>query len=338
MSQRRPVQRRLCVVLLLLWTVAGCGLVGLRLPSTTPAQPSAPAPIATAAPPPDAPQPTPRPPAVTAIAVTPDGAVWYAFGNRTWPASGGGLERLEGDEVTVFTMADGLPDENVQVLAAAPDGTLWVGAGCHVARFADGAWEEVGEGCEHAQSTVLDIAFDPGGAVWVAAPFALWRVEGDEWTSEERMADSLAVDPDGLLWVAGWTGEQGGQFVARFDGEEWRTFDVYELFAEGVRSLVRPAQYAVCGATSYHGVVCFDGDRWLELSTEDGLPSNRVLDLAVAPDGVLWAVTDVGVAHLDEGQWRIVEDAPERARVIAFGPDGATWFGTASGPERLDLE
>jgi ligand-binding sensor domain-containing protein len=245
---------------------------------------------------------------------------------------------LQDGEVTVFDVRDGVPDENVQVLQVAPDGSLWIGAGCHVARFVDGGWEQLGDECEQTRSTVLGIAFDPEGAAWIAAPFALWLVEAETWSAEERMVGSLAVAPDGLLWVAGWTGEQGGQYVAHFDGLGWREFDVDEQLGEGLNNLVTPPQYAVCGATFYRGVVCYDGDRWVELSTEDGLPSNRVLDLAVAPDGTLWAVTDNGVARLDGERWHMVPEAPRWSRVMAFAPDGSAWFGTADGPARLGLQ
>ena len=282
--------------------------------------------------PPLAPQPTPVPPRVTTMGVALDGAVWYAFGNRTSPPSGGeGVERLASGQVTAFTTADGLPHDNVQVLEVAPDGTVWVGAGCAVARFDGDQWQQVGPGCDDALGTVLDIAIAPDGAVWVAGPFDLYRLEGDSWEVLDPMVRSIAFAWDGTLWASGWTGRQDGQYVGRFDGSEWETYNTMELFSEPVGKVAVTPDGDVWGSTSYHGVVSFDGVEWEEHSTEDGLPSNRILDLAVSPSGEVWAVTDRGVARLDGSSWQIVEGAPPWARLLAFGPDGTAWFGTDAG-------
>ena len=89
----------------------------------------------------------------------------------------------------------------------------------------------------------------------------------------------------------------------------------------------------VWGATAYHGVVCFDGQDWTEHSTEDGLPSNRILQLVLGTDGTLWALTDRGVARFDGQGWAKEAAAPMTARAMAIAPDGTLWFATALGLE-----
>jgi ligand-binding sensor domain-containing protein len=56
---------------------------------------------------------------VNAIAVAPDGALWFG----TW----GGVSRFDGKHWTTYTTADGLADNAVWTIAVAPDGALWFG-------------------------------------------------------------------------------------------------------------------------------------------------------------------------------------------------------------------
>jgi hypothetical protein len=77
----------------------------------------------------------------TTIAVA-ETSVWVGFGSS--PGVGGGVWRYDGEKWEAFTQADGFPiGDGVQVLRAAPDGSVWAGAGCQVARFADGLWTKM---------------------------------------------------------------------------------------------------------------------------------------------------------------------------------------------------
>ena len=303
------------------------------LPSPTPVGQPLPTPTATIS----APQPTAVPPAITTIAVTPDGAVWYAYGNLTWPThGGGGVKRFVDGQTSSFGLADGLPHEHVQLLKVAPDGVLWADAERHLARFDGRAWETIACVGEHTRNIVLDLAVAPDGTVWAASPFALVGFDGQSCMALERMTRSVAFAPDGTLWVSGWEGGQDSWYVGSWNGSTWTTHNTIELFDESVSEVVVTADGRVCGATAYHGVVCFDGQEWTEYTTEDDLPSNRILDLALAPDGTLWALTDRGVARFDGQVWVEEHSAPPTARAMSIGPDGTIWFATAMGLEHTE--
>jgi ligand-binding sensor domain-containing protein len=124
---------------------------------------------------------------------------------------------------------------------------------------------------------------------------------------------------------------QGSAFVGSFDGTQWTTHNTIELFEEAVGRIAVTAEGQVWGSTMRHGVVSFDGDEWREYTTADGLPSNQIIDLAVSPNGVVWAVTDYGVAYLDGREWNALDDAPNWITRIAFASDGTVWFGTSTG-------
>jgi hypothetical protein len=339
-SKRMSIPSGIIVVLaVLLATACGTFEVGIiSNTSGTQATPTGPGkPVATpVAPTPSAsaaiPQPTARPSEVTTVAVTPDGAVWYGFGLRVWPAAGGGgVKRRFGGAVTHFGFDDGLPDERVQLLKVAPDGVLWAGAGRYLATFNGRAWEVIQPVARYIDSAVVDITFTPDGAVWIASPFELVRFDGRSVTMYGQMVHALAVAPDGAIWAAGWEGLQDSAYVGRFDGLDWTTHNTIEAFQERVAKMAITPDGLVWGATGRHGVVRFDGESWREYTTADGLPSNAIVDIGVAPDGLLWAVTDYGVAYFDGSAWASVDDAPGWITAMAFAPDATIWFGTSTG-------
>lgn len=47
--------------------------------------------------------------------------------------------------------------------------------------------------------------------------------------------------------------------------------------------------------------------RWVNFTTESGLPSNNVFDVIETPDSTLWAVCDAGIAWYDGFQWNPVQ-------------------------------
>ena len=64
---------------------------------------------------------------VEAIAVAPDGVVWFGTYD--------GASRFDGKSWTTFREGDGLPDDLVGAVAIAPDGAVWFGTEYGVSRY-----------------------------------------------------------------------------------------------------------------------------------------------------------------------------------------------------------
>jgi ligand-binding sensor domain-containing protein len=276
---------------------------------------------------------------VTSVAVTPDGAAWFGFGDHSTSTPGGGLSRFDGQGWQHF-----LDDAEVNVLAVAPDGSLWAAVGCGLRRFEDIAWETVA-GCGEVlpPGNVLDIAFTPDGAIWVANGYGLARFDGRSWLVHDKLINSLEVAPDGSLWMNGWEGLEDSFYVARFDGENWTMYSTSDSFPGPFMVRAVTPDGLVWGTVPERGLASFDGGSWTDgeswtvHTTADGLPLDNVNVLAVAPDGALWVGTNSGAARFDR------ESPPDKAwiayttenglasntvRAIAFGPNGEVWFGT----------
>jgi hypothetical protein len=64
------------------------------------------------------------------------------------------------------------------------------------------------------------------------------------------------------------------------------------------------------------------GDTWTHFDDRVDLPG-ELQDLALAPDGTLWATTEQGIWRFDGSRWGLAESGDFHS--IAFGPDGGIW-------------
>jgi ligand-binding sensor domain-containing protein len=274
----------------------------------------------------------------TSVAVTPDGAAWFGFGDDSLPTPGGGLSRFDGRDWQYF-----LDGAEVGALAVAPDSSLWAGAGCTVQRFDAVAWETVARCGDLPAGNVRDVVFTPDGAAWVATGHGLARFDGQSWTVHDKLVNSLVLAPDGVIWANGWEGLQGSQYVARFDGASWTTFKSADSYPGGFSVGAVTSDGRVWGVTSERRLASFDGRSWTDgqswrfYDTADGLPSDQIVDLVVAPDDALWAITDGGAACLDGTVWESIQLDPGLGTInaMAFAPDGSIWLGTSTGVAHL---
>jgi hypothetical protein len=188
-----------------------------REPDTNPPLPT-PSPSTTTSMPPNRP-PTPtidpqRPPGpgVTSSAVTPDGSLWYAF--DTFDGLGGsppgsqnhGLYRRLSGEILHYDIP-----ATIRVLEVAPDGNLYIGAGCGVLRYRDDVLESLLDiDCNPDQPVSglfpLDITFTNDGRAWVGGAYNLASYDSNGWTEYNIPARRVAIASDGTIWTYGWDG------------------------------------------------------------------------------------------------------------------------------------
>ena len=284
---------------------------------------------------------------VTSLAVTADGAAWFAAGDESLSTEGSGLSRFDGENWDYH-----LWDAEVGALAVAPDGSLWAGVGCAVQRYDGHAWQVVGR-CEEdvPPGDVLDIAFTPDGAAWVATGFGLARFGGDSWTVYDRLVHSIEATPDGAIWVSGWEGTQDSDYIARFDGAEWTTYRQVDSFPGRFTMRAGTPDGLIWGTVPGRGLASFDGRSWSGAgswsfytpATAWSLENMHLL--GAAPDGALWLGLESGVARFDPaaqaaqdvgadpaGAWTFYSAeqglSGGRFSAIAFGPDGEIWLDT----------
>ncbi len=262
------------------------------------------------------------------LAVAPDGAVWFSFGNYVWERpAGGGLSRYYEGQLAHFTTDDGLPGDNVQALRIAPDGSVWVGAFCGVARYDGRQWTILNDrsACDSIGGPVIDFAFTPDGSVWVGTSAGVARYKDQQWTRYSNLSGFLVTTRNGSVWATGLDGE--GVYLARFDGSSWTK--VKQPFAG---SLVYDSDGSLwlTERDFDHGnsqLTHFDGQSWNTVA----IPTKDWFNVAIAPDGIPWALTLQGVARFDGAQWRYDTGIPGDFTQMAFAPDGTLWLGGRGG-------
>ena len=207
-----------------------------------------------------------------ALTVDGDGAVWIGMLGDWWLARWDGRTFVRVDQNREVGGLSG-----PTVMAATPDGSIWIAERGYIQsdlyRYAGGSMEAVQIGdYQHVPSNP-------------SAPVGVFDLE---------------VAPNGDLWLAGFDEENRDQVVlARFDGEQWTTYD--QPFADQSHA---PELY---------------------------------FDLAVGPDGTLWVAFPGGLGSYDGTNWsvRATEFKAYEGGPVDVAPDGTVWYTDGDGLHTL---
>ncbi len=232
-----------------------------------------------------------------------------------WLGTGGGLIRVDGENMRYFFESDGLPDDRITSLFD-DNGTIWVGTrngvGCVVDNTVTAYKLEGGV----SANIVNDILVDRSGVLWVATNGGVARYDGVSWdyfTSRDELMDdrvtSMALDSGNRVWFCtseddkGMTVYEDGEFVwyTRFDG----SMPVHEINAVANDSEGRVWIGWDGGAAMY------ENDSWTTFGTVDGLASENVTNIWAGMNNTVWVkfadTNRKGVSRFSDGQWQSYE-------------------------------
>lgn len=264
-----------------------------------------------------------------------------------------------------YTVADGLPSDDVRCVAAA-GGRVWAGT-------AQGLAVREASGWRVADSRPVSACAAEGDGVLFAVPGAVMRTRGGAppvraaaLPAAAGEVYALAAAPGGKVLI----GAQGGLFDAA--GARLLASPVYaaavsasgEVAAGGAAGIFvngKP-QYPRQGARSWApvdvrgtvfdtaGRLCFfnpqglgcrqpDG-AWSLYTGEEGLPYSDATALARGEDSVLWLGTRRGAIRYDGRTWEYRQGSrwlpADDVRDIAVQADGTAWFATAKGVGQIE--
>jgi signal transduction histidine kinase/ligand-binding sensor domain-containing protein/CheY-like chemotaxis protein len=213
--------------------------------------------------------------------------------------AGAGLARWLGyEQWESWTRSEGLAGSNLQAIHCDRSGVLWVGTENGLQRIgADGkvsrAWTDR-DGL--AGSKVRAIVSAPGGEIWVgSSPGGVSRLDPSSGvirryrlgsTAEDNRVTSMALSPDGYLWVA----TLGALFrtaattpAVRFERQILPLSSSGEVFGQVLFDSKGRRWFA-----GSNGLLRMDRGQWTRFTTKDGLRSNRLATLVEGPDGAIW--------------------------------------------------
>ncbi|MBP7963932.1 MAG: hypothetical protein KA003_18255 [Caldilineaceae bacterium] len=283
-------------------------------------------------------------------------AVRLGAPDQIWVATDGdGVWRYDGTSWSQMTKTQGLADNHVWAVTAAPNGDLWAGTFAGVSRFNGTAWSTFTTTHGLPADYVRAVAVDASGNVWVGTlGGGLARYNGDSWTAfgtnnglPSQESRAVAVDPgDGHLWAG------AGSTLAEYDGNTWESKTLSAILPHNYVPYLAKDPAGSLWAGTHDGIMIHDAGGWESIpriTTADGLPSNHIQAIFFDADGNPWVGTDLGVAVRRNGVWQTLTE--ERTapldpngeglihnNVTAINQDraGNMWFGTWRGTSKWD--
>jgi len=301
-------------------------------------------------------------------------SVWAAArdaSGRMWVGTQAGLDYLEerGQKSERLTWRQQLAGLEIRALAAAPDGTLWIGGGNGGGlRHLDprtGSVQTFGPSQGLANDSVLHLTVDRDGRIWASTRAGLFRgvastskgavtrfeqVPLPGTTSSEGFLMTLQ-DSRGYLWACGDFG------LARYADGLWTRFTTKDGLKDnmvahvaedsdgslwvGYRDAYGLTHLTFTGTNVPAFAGGSDHPQVEHVNTGNGLESDKTLFLGRDRSGWLWVGTDHGVDVYDHTRWRhfghsdgLIWDDTNRNAFLAE-PSGGVWIGTSRGLSRF---
>ena len=281
-------------------------------------------------------------------------------GDYVWAGTSGGLvrwNRRDGSYVK-YTLADGLPTNDIWDIALDPKGQKWLATPAGVVRFDGQNWVTYTTADGLANDIVYAIVAEPNGHIWAGTDLGLSFYDGQGWkvvspwmegegSVTRPFVKALALDQQGRLWI----GTEGtglsrlalseptavvetGQID--FDKAAWKTYTEADGLLSNRISKLAIGQAGQVWAGTPFGLSRFDGQHWTNFTQADGLPSRIIKALAVDPAGRIWVSAHSyqggGVSWFDGQHWNpfLSEDGLNDQAVLALAGDeqGFLWLGT----------
>ncbi len=247
----------------------------------------------------------------------------------------------------VFTDRDGLPQNSVEGMAFSARGYLWACTRDGAARFDGASWRPVRMPDPSRSNWPRAVVTTPDGAVWFGTEGAgVQRLLAGSWTAYDQGCGlpsdnvrSLALAGPGSTDATLWVGTSEG--LASIGPAGCRRITAPGAPSdERVTSILETPDGTLWVGTDGAGLYRRRAAGWTRLTSEDGLPGDRVFALLPAPssptgEGVL-AGTSEGLAEVAAGVVREVGFAMEgrRPTVRALlggrtaGGQSVLWIGT----------
>jgi len=231
---------------------------------------------------------------VLAILADAKGHLWFGTYNR-------GLIRYDGKSFTHFTTLDGLVGNTIQTMMEDPKGRLWIGTNTWgtggVSRYDGTSFTNLTVEDGLAFDIVTALTEDHHGNIWIGTRWGdggVSRYDGNGFTNftvEDGLVNnnvvSMMTDTQGHIWI----GTESG--LSKYDGTMFTTLP--EFAGKSISTIIQDGRGQLWFGTANGGVIRMDGKAWTQMTTADGLPSNRVSALREDKAENIWIGTAEGL-------------------------------------------
>ena len=296
-----------------------------------------------------------------------------------WIGTSVGVHEIDLETRTVrntFTRDHGLANEYVFAIRVDHKGYKWFGTNAGgVSRYLDGEWKTFFPMHGLADYWVYSFAEQKDGTLWIGTWEGVNRVDpltGEFASYVDQLVNEwvygIAVDSFDRVWFA----TEGG--VSMYDGESWRAWTHEDGLGAPNAEQLPPSKNTGLGTRSRHdlgvlrgglatynpnyvfaihvdpddnvwagtwggGVALFDGERWKNYTTDDGLAANIVYSIAQDREGTFWFGTSRGLSRFDGESWHTFDRTTglfdDHVYAVTVAPNGDIWAGMRGGVVRI---
>ncbi|MBV9502876.1 MAG: ATP-binding protein [Acidobacteriaceae bacterium] len=224
-----------------------------------------------------------------------------------------GLNKIQGDRISVITSADGLPDDFIRSIYRDQDGSLWIGTRRGLCHLEAGRFISYGQSNGLGSDLIGSMARDQQGNLWIATLHGLSLMRDGKFSTfttknglSSDIITALITDPNGTLWI----GTQDGGLNEFRNGA---------FFSFGSSSGLPEAIYGLST----------DSSQGLWIASNSGIYRASTAQL----ESVASHRTDhVNVSVYGTGDGLPISECPSGGHpTISRGADGRMWFATLKG-------
>ncbi len=268
-----------------------------------------------------------------------------------WVGTSDGLARIDGFEPKTYrhraSDSSSVAGNEIQALAAGPDGSLWVGTSAGLSRYdpARDAFETI---TGLPSRNVLSLAADTLGGVWAGTADGVARVEPGTLEAVDLRVDGAGTVNALLLDNATlWLGTDDGLTRVDTATKRGRTFRP-DSAGTVVAALARSERGQVLVGTAGSGLFAFSpqSGRFAPIDIGDDLLATGVSAVFEDTGGTVWVGTvggglrrltpGAGIAVFRADPSTPTSLADDRVSVVFEDRQGILWAGTYGGLDRFD--
>lgn len=253
-----------------------------------------------------------------------------------WIGTSTGLCLLSNGVLSIFDREDGFSTSVITDIIEVQDESIWVATRNGLYQFLDPKFTTINDGSGiHFMQSIVE---DKKGTVWISKIEGLSRYQNGELKPfkgpSNEVLYGLYVDTDNVLWVGGLNA------LYYLVNDQWNTVRDENGNTFGVRGITRDFNGSLWMATvSDLGVKIFSGKSWKNLTTKDGLPSDRVLGIFCDSKGRIWLATAAGLARYENGHFIVFttnDGLPNNFIYNVYEDlEGTFWISTRGGLARI---
>jgi ligand-binding sensor domain-containing protein len=261
--------------------------------------------------------------------------VWCFLEDREhniWVGTQNGLNRFRDEKIATLTRCEGLVSDNVDALAAGPDGTIWASTTIGINRIDGGHRDLFLKG-----TGTSGLYIDRGNTLWAGTNRGVARMQGGKWEFPLPAGIQLAA----ITAIAG--NDKVGYWF--FDAQKglfrWTNGRITDYSQEPLfkDKSILTAEVDAAGRAWFGlregGVIVFDAGQFRAYSEREGLASGSVNAVHIDDKDTVWIATERGLSRL-EGQkfitWSMANGLPgERVLWILSDTVGQMWLGYSTG-------